>query len=59
MVFHSFTATNYHNFGMQMTERPLWFSSQQIKLLKAICLPIVREFLQKELWILFVLEPIL
>ena len=53
MIFNSFTFANDYNFGARWprTAAVVAFSLRQIKLLKA--------FLQKELWILFVFKIIM
>ena len=55
MVLNSFTTANDYNLVSK------WLNSRRVFLLtdetfKGICLAIVGKFLQKELWILFVIE---
>ena len=60
MIFNSFTVANDYNFGAQWPNgRGRRFFLPTNKTFEGICLALVGEFLQKEVWILFVFKVIL
>ena len=60
MFFNSFTVANDYNFGVQWPNgRVRRFFLPTNKTFEGICLALAGNFLQKELWIIFVFKIIL
>ena len=60
LIFNSFAVANDYNFGAQWPNvRSRRFFLPKNKIFEGICLALSGKFLQKKMWILFVLKIIL